>query len=257
MEVDDDWDLSAEDLDSLERDAFQKIAQLRHPSSSSSQQLNLHQHHSATNHLEPFPRNPVPDSRPQRVDAVSQGARVLPTSLKSGTNKDEHSKELPKVSVKFFLHSTGNVAAKFQYDQVVVAAFKRITKSSWNAKERLWMFPLSSLPEAEKVLGEISGYNVQVENVDPLVHRAIAAAFAVPDLRDRYTKIPSYIESKLLPFQREGVRFILQHGGRALLADEMGLGKTLQGESKLYLPFHAILAPSPWAGVEYHNLSSK
>ncbi|XP_040990338.1 SWI/SNF-related matrix-associated actin-dependent regulator of chromatin subfamily A-like protein 1 isoform X4 [Juglans microcarpa x Juglans regia] len=40
--------------------------------------------------------------------------------------------------------------------------------------------------------------------------------------------MPSHIESKLLPFQRDGVRFILQHGGRALLADEMGLGKTLQ-----------------------------
>ncbi|XP_048323432.2 uncharacterized protein LOC107425446 [Ziziphus jujuba] len=36
------------------------------------------------------------------------------------------------------------------------------------------------------------------------------------------------MESKLLPFQREGVRFILQHGGCALLADEMGLGKTLK-----------------------------
>ncbi|XP_029129438.1 SWI/SNF-related matrix-associated actin-dependent regulator of chromatin subfamily A-like protein 1 isoform X2 [Cajanus cajan] len=90
------------------------------------------------------------------------------------------------------------------------------------------MFPLSSLSEAEKVLGEISGYNVQVENLDSLVQRAIAAASAVPDLQDRYHKIPSYIETKLLPFQREGVRFILQHGGRVLLADEMGLGKTLQ-----------------------------
>lgn len=29
-------------------------------------------------------------------------------------------------------------------------------------------------------------------------------------------------------FQREGVRFVVQHGGRALIADEMGLGKTVQ-----------------------------
>lgn len=90
------------------------------------------------------------------------------------------------------------------------------------------MFPLSSLSEAERVLGELSGHNVQVENLDPLVQRAITAASAVPDLQGRYDKIPSDVESKLLPFQREGVRFILQHGGRALLADEMGLGKTLQ-----------------------------
>ncbi|XP_010241440.1 PREDICTED: SWI/SNF-related matrix-associated actin-dependent regulator of chromatin subfamily A-like protein 1 isoform X3 [Nelumbo nucifera] len=45
---------------------------------------------------------------------------------------------------------------------------------------------------------------------------------------DLYDRMPCSIESKLLPFQRDGVRFVLQHGGRALLADEMGLGKTLQ-----------------------------
>lgn len=212
-----DWDLSGEDFDSLERDAFQKIAQLRSlptPTSSSS-------------------ANPPPPSRPQRVDALPQvPARPLPTSLKSAINNAnnavEHSKEFTKASVKFFLHSSGNIAAKFQYDQVIVAAFRRITKSFWNAKERLWLFPLSSLSEAEKVLKDISGYNVQVENLDPLVQRAITAATSVPDLRDRYDKIPSDVESKLLPFQRDGIRFILQHGCRAFLADEMGLGKTLQ-----------------------------
>ncbi|BAT76965.1 hypothetical protein VIGAN_01504000 [Vigna angularis var. angularis] len=221
-----DWDLSAEDLDSLERDAFQKIAQLRNPPPP----LSPHQHHnSATATTNHFPPKPLPNSLPQTVGASSQGARALPTSLKSGTNNDKQSKNgLIKFSVKFFLHSSGNIAAKFQYDQVVIAAFRKIPKSSWNAKERLWVFPLSSLSEAEKFLGDVSSYNVQVENLDPLVQRAIAAASVVPDLQDRYCKIPSYIESKLLPFQREGVRFILQHGGRVLLADEMGLGKTLQ-----------------------------
>ncbi|XP_014505729.1 SWI/SNF-related matrix-associated actin-dependent regulator of chromatin subfamily A-like protein 1 [Vigna radiata var. radiata] len=221
-----DWDLSAEDLDSLERDAFQKIAQLRNPPPPSSP---LQHHNSATATTNHFPPKPLPNSLPQTVGASSQGARTLPTSLKPGTNNDKQSKNGPiKFSVKFFLHSSGNIAAKFQYDQVVIAAFRKIPKSSWNAKERLWVFPLSSLSEAEKFLGDVSSYNVQVENLDPLVQRAIAAASAVPDLQDRYCKIPSYIESKLLPFQREGVRFILQHGGRVLLADEMGLGKTLQ-----------------------------
>ncbi|MED6183440.1 hypothetical protein PIB30_037953, partial [Stylosanthes scabra] len=246
MEVDDDWELTAEELDSLERDAFRKIAQLRDSSapsssssSSSSQQFNVHQqqqqqqrHHPpkppSSSHSQPFPPNPISDSRPQRVDALSQGARALPPSLKPGTKIDEPSKDRPKFSVKFFLHSSGQIAAKFQYDQVVIAAFRRIPRAAWNAKERLWMFPPSSLSEAEKVLGELPNYNVQVEKLDPLVHRAFVSASAVPDLRDRYDRIPSYIESKLLPFQREGVRFILQHGGRALLADEMGLGKTLQ-----------------------------
>ncbi|XLU80742.1 hypothetical protein S245_004162, partial [Arachis hypogaea] len=159
MEVeDDDWDLTAEELDSLERDAFQKIAQLRDSSTPPSQQFNLQQHHflkpPSANHSQPFPPNPISDSHPQRVDALPQGARALPPppplSLKPGTKKDEPSKELPKFFVKLFLHSSGHVAAKFQYDQAMFHG-------------RLWMFPLSSLSEAEKVLGEISNYKVQLE----------------------------------------------------------------------------------------------
>ncbi|QHO52573.1 SWI/SNF-related matrix-associated actin-dependent regulator of chromatin subfamily A-like protein [Arachis hypogaea] len=158
MEVeDDDWDLTAEELDSLERDAFQKIAQLRDSSTPPSQQFNLQQHHflkpPSANHSQPFPPNPISDSHPQRVDALPQGARALPPppplSLKPGTKKDEPSKELPKFFVKLFLHSSGHVAAKFQYDQAMFHG-------------RLWMFPLSSLSEAEKVLGEISNYKVQI-----------------------------------------------------------------------------------------------
>jgi SWI/SNF-related matrix-associated actin-dependent regulator of chromatin subfamily A-like protein 1 len=32
----------------------------------------------------------------------------------------------------------------------------------------------------------------------------------------------------LAPFQEEGVKFALEHGGRALIGDDPGLGKTLQ-----------------------------
>ncbi|KAK1318625.1 CHD3-type chromatin-remodeling factor PICKLE [Acorus calamus] len=90
------------------------------------------------------------------------------------------------------------------------------------------MFPVSSLSLAEEVLTGVAGVNVEVQKLDPLVQRALSAASSVTDLQDLYDRMPKFIESKLLPFQREGVRFILQHGGRALLADEMGLGKTLQ-----------------------------
>ncbi|XLS47130.1 hypothetical protein HN51_021488 [Arachis hypogaea] len=149
MEVeDDDWDLTAEELDSLERDAFQKIAQLRDSSTPPSQQFNLQQHHflkpPSANHSQPFPPNPISDSHPQRF---LEGELLIVCLY---CNPDEPSKELPKFFVKLFLHSSGHVAAKFQYDQAMFHG-------------RLWMFPLSSLSEAEKVLGEISNYKVQLE----------------------------------------------------------------------------------------------
>ncbi|KAK5825512.1 uncharacterized protein LOC108486715 isoform X1 [Gossypium arboreum] len=212
MELD-EWELSVEELDSLERDALQKISQQRHSSSSSSLSTNQQQ--------------PVIHSLSHKGEVPS---RTLPASIAPKANPaDQCSKEqLPKVSLKFILHATGNIAAKFPYNQVLVDAFRKIPKATWNAKERLWMFPQSSLSLAEKVPCEVPGCNIEVENLHPLVQRAIAAASALPDLQELYHRIPKSIESKLLPFQREGVRFVLQHGGRALLADEMGLGKTLQ-----------------------------
>lgn len=42
-----------------------------------------------------------------------------------------------------------------------------------------------------------------------------------PDLED-------IVYQKLQPFQKKGVEFLLQHGGRGMIADEMGLGKTIQ-----------------------------
>uniref|UniRef100_A0A803KU31 SWI/SNF-related matrix-associated actin-dependent regulator of chromatin subfamily A-like protein 1 n=1 Tax=Chenopodium quinoa TaxID=63459 RepID=A0A803KU31_CHEQI len=186
-----------------------------------------------------------------QVDGPS-GSRVLPPSVAPKT-ADDSSKEGPKHSVKFFLHASGSIAIRFPYNQVcwplfvsvicyilkvvsdtaiahkvLINAVKKIPKATWNAKERLWLFPLSSLSTAEDILRETPGLKIEVENLDPLVRRAITAATAAPDLQDQYDKIPSYIETKLLPFQREGVRFVLQRGGRALIADEMGLGKTLQ-----------------------------
>ncbi|XP_059632052.1 uncharacterized protein LOC132274731 [Cornus florida] len=224
MELD-DWELSAEELDSLERDALNQIA-LRNSSSATTSS-------SSSTRLNPRPQQspakPIADYHHNNtVDALPDASRTLPASPVPKITEDDSSKEQPKLSVKFFLHASGNIAAKFSYDQVVLGAFRKIPKASWNAKERLWMFPVSSLSSAEKLLSELSGSNVEVENLDPLVRRAIAAASSVPDLRDRYDRIPNNIESKLLSFQRDGVRFILQHGGRVLLADEMGLGKTLQ-----------------------------
>ncbi|XP_065853070.1 uncharacterized protein [Euphorbia lathyris] len=216
---DDDWGLSAQELDSLERDAYRKIAEQQQQQQ---QQQRQHSSSSSSN------QNQLQHSNTAKVAPSSPGPRVLPSSVIPKVKPDESSKASPKVSVKFMLHASGNIAAKFLYDAVVVAAMRKVPKATWNAKERLWIFPVCSLSSAEKILKETSGCNIEVENLDPLVQRAMGSASAAPDLQDRYDRIPNCIESKLLPFQRDGVRFVLQHGGRALLADEMGLGKTLQ-----------------------------
>ncbi|KAI3880807.1 hypothetical protein MKX03_034708 [Papaver bracteatum] len=205
---DDDWNFSQEELDTLERDALRIVAERKSSSatasiSSSSQESYF---------------NKVPNLPPSSIRNTQAG--VI-------TAKD-NAKELQKVCIKLILHSSGKIAAKFTYNEIVVKAFRSMPQAWWSGKERLWMFPMSSLSSVEKILSEIKGISVELEKLDPLVHRAIVAASAVPDLRYLYDRMPSSVESKLLPFQRDGVKFVLQHGGRVLLADEMGLGKTLQ-----------------------------
>ena len=50
------------------------------------------------------------------------------------------------------------------------------------------------------------------------------AVRAFPDDSALYARVPVELESQLMDFQREGVRFALKAGGRALIGDEMGLG---------------------------------
>ncbi|WOL10504.1 SWI/SNF-related matrix-associated actin-dependent regulator of chromatin [Canna indica] len=233
MEEFDDWGLSAEELNFLEEDAIRKISERKASSAASSSSSPLrHQADAAACKNPPLksPNKPPSrtslESRYNKVEVFPpSGVCSTDASIETGKNTTS---ALPKLSVRFCIHASGVIAAKFSYHSLLVDAFRKIPKASWHGTERLWMFPPSSLTVAEEVLSSVVGAHVEVQKLDPLVHRALTAASAVPDLRDLYDRMPSYVEQKLLPFQREGVRFVLQHGGRALLADEMGLGKTLQ-----------------------------
>ncbi|TRY91983.1 hypothetical protein DNTS_013793 [Danionella cerebrum] len=52
---------------------------------------------------------------------------------------------------------------------------------------------------------------------------------------DPFQLLPSKLQEKLMPFQREGVSFALARDGRCMIADEMGLGKTIQAISVAYI----------------------
>ncbi|KAI5016862.1 hypothetical protein ZWY2020_037240 [Hordeum vulgare] len=221
---DDDWGLSEEQYDKLEQDAYRAIAERKASSSAAS----------TAPAISPLPhralppaatvssplRNEHPASRVSLESRFGKVESLSPSRLNQPNTVNDSQGSWPKISIHLFLHSSGVIAAKFPYHQKLVDAFHKIPKASWNGKERVWMFPPTSLSIAEDVLHAVPGLVVEVQQLDPLVQRAFAAALAAKDLRGLYGKIPTDVESKLMPFQREGVK--------VLIADEMGLGKTLQ-----------------------------
>ncbi|KAF8774895.1 hypothetical protein HU200_005187 [Digitaria exilis] len=115
------------------------------------------------------------------IEAVSPSRPYDPNTSRNAVNNSQGSS--PKISVHISLHSSGVIAAKFPYNQLLVDAFHKIPKASWNAKERVWMFPPSSLSIAEEVLGSVPGLAVEVRKLDPLVQRALLASLSTKDLR--------------------------------------------------------------------------
>jgi len=69
----------------------------------------------------------------------------------------------------------------------------------------------------------------EVEIVPPEIVTALARPPPPPVPDDALRgKIGDELWGTLLPYQRDGVRFVVAQGGRGLIADEMGLGKTMQ-----------------------------
>ncbi|XP_028600619.2 DNA annealing helicase and endonuclease ZRANB3 isoform X3 [Podarcis muralis] len=54
------------------------------------------------------------------------------------------------------------------------------------------------------------------------------------DVSERLSYLPENLKDKLLSFQKKGIVFALERGGRCMIADEMGLGKTIQAIAITY-----------------------
>ena len=111
---------------------------------------------------------------------------------------------------------------QFRADESVVFD---TAKTSYSRKGA-WTFPFSRYQSVLQSLKTSNASNISP--LPPTVASTLALAPRIKDDSMRYANIPPMMEAKLMPFQREGIKFILRRGGRALLGDEMGLGKTVQ-----------------------------
>ena len=123
--------------------------------------------------------------------------------------------------------AAGCVDVSTSFHPALRAALDSVPGATWVPDSRVWRIPLARVADAESALRS-AGVRLQVEPLPPVPLRLLQAAAALPDDSHLYDALPPRLESALMPFQREGVRFVLRHGGRALVGDEMGLGKTVQ-----------------------------
>ena len=90
---------------------------------------------------------------------------------------------------------------------------------------KFFHFPLKNYTQFVKVLRNMK-YEV-IHEIPKLALQVVEHSKRPEEPMDPEI-IPSALWNTLFPFQKEGVRFAVSKGGRALIADEMGLGKTLQ-----------------------------
>ena len=121
----------------------------------------------------------------------------------------------------------GWIFITFPYEKVIINSVKKIPSITWNAKNRAWRAPTTSVNDvikwAEYFDIEVSDeLRLLSEKITNEVSRLVDASRSV----DAEITIAS-LKADLLPYQRAGVSYA-SNARRTFIADEMGLGKTLQ-----------------------------
>ena len=114
------------------------------------------------------------------------------------------------------------------YDVELISVLKS-AGCSWNKNEKVWHAPLVLAPKIVEKLKSLDQNRFVVRRLDEVnkaieaIEKVITASSAVDvesfDLPDNLN---------LFNYQKAGVKFILDRGGRALIGDEQGLGKTIE-----------------------------
>ncbi|KNC53160.1 SWF/SNF family helicase [Thecamonas trahens ATCC 50062] len=121
------------------------------------------------------------------------------------------------------------------YDANLVAFCKFIDGRTYEAADKSWSFPLPAYTYVAAYLRTELCPAINADFDDLLV----AAKSAYEAKAVDWSRVPEPLRSVLLPFQRDGVEYVVRRDGRALIGDEMGLGKGGR-------PSDSVLTPSGW-----------
>ncbi|XP_053664648.1 SWI/SNF-related matrix-associated actin-dependent regulator of chromatin subfamily A-like protein 1 [Anopheles marshallii] len=119
------------------------------------------------------------------------------------------------------------VAESNGYNEQMIEVFKQIPSKSYESSTRKWTFEFKDYSMLQE---RITALHPHVA-LGPIPKFVLQEFVSGPKSKPKRVCLnaiePSLVES-LLEFQKEGVAFAIDKGGRVLIADDMGLGKTYQ-----------------------------
>lgn len=125
------------------------------------------------------------------------------------------------------------------------------TDCEYNSALKMWRFDIKVHDSLSKKLksNEFASF-VNLSNLPSFLVEGILQYISKNCLnRSIQISISKELHDQLLPFQVEGVEFVIRNGGRALIADEMGCGKSIQAIAvmehyKSLLPVLVLVPPN-------------
>jgi SNF2 family DNA or RNA helicase len=187
--------------------------------------------------------------------------RQMPKSVKSIASSPVRKKESETI-VKLFLHKFEEFPSmKLWFSAVtngptaLLATFYSTiseNKKFYNINLRLWIFDFEIYEDFISTLLS-SHYSPSIDVVELPRFITIGLKKYFTNLSnsslDETVSLPETLIDIILPFQIEGVIFVIRHGGRAMIADEMGSGKTIQAIAaiqhyKKHWPVLILMPPS-------------
>lgn len=186
---------------------------------------------------------------PKKTDNAA--SNVLQTKFNSSNSSAEK-----RLHATFNLITRNRFKVEVGYNVKVLEALKTIPSRSYEMKHKSWNFHIEDHDRLVKALSEID--NVSFTPIPSGVLKIFQKATTTGEICEAdISALDSKLKESLLPFQKLGVYFGINHGGRVLIADDMGLGKTIQSIAiaSYYIREWPLLVVCP-SSVRYSWLES-
>ncbi len=174
--------------------------------------------------------------------------------------KNKSSGKVGNITVKLYLVSFELKARKVWFSAThafhpqLNEYYKRIPDDNkiWDDKVRRHLFDLAIYDEYVKEITSDKYVDIEVTELPRFLIRGIKEFLSTLNFVDAESivlNINTSLNDRLLDYQIEGIKYVIQRGGRALIGDDMGLGKTVQAlgviqHYRSHLPA-LILVPVP------------